>query len=343
MLIPEFCEGFDHESDPLEIPAKVSAASTSSTLGNLSFSTATPTGVGRCLSFSGYGANLHYVLSPQKTRVVSFHMNITANNTVLLTFMDGSARQVQAVVVGQQVQFRSGALSSTPTSGTVLLTTAVLSVGWHYLNLGCSIDSVAGAVTIQVDNVGPLRAGGLNTQSSANAYATVLDMSNNAGYNLTIDNLSVDYGTLPNVLSETLPPYTEVTTSAVTADGAETDLAPSAGARYQCVDSIPFSDSANISTGTAGASGTFQHAAIAGAGVLQVQVTNRAKVSGGGALLAAVMRIAGVDYPGPNTSLTVSAGDQTIFRTNTRPDTGLAFAIADVNAMEIGTTVALIQ
>lgn len=121
--------------------------------------------------------------------------------------------------------------------------------------------------------------------------------------------------------------------------GTDTQMTPSSGANYTCVDEKPYS-AADYVQGSAGQRDTYATEDLAGAGaVLAVQAVAIAKKTDAGALSAkTAIRSGGAVYAGTATALgTSDAALTTIHGTN--PATSAAWTVSGVNAAEVGAEV----
>jgi hypothetical protein len=121
--------------------------------------------------------------------------------------------------------------------------------------------------------------------------------------------------------------------------GSMTQLTPSSGANYTCINSIPTSDANNVSTNTPGNEDTYVKAAISTSVVVNcVQMFARAEGQGNPACggLEHVLRIGGTDYVGSRLAVPTGGFGNLLTLFKTSPATGVAFTPTEVNGMEIG-------
>lgn len=121
--------------------------------------------------------------------------------------------------------------------------------------------------------------------------------------------------------------------------GAETQLTPSAGSNYSCVNSVPISDSNNVSTNTPDQKDTYVKPVLAtNLSVNCLQMLARATSTGTPACGGAkhILRIGGIDYYSPRLAVPVGSYSDLLTLYSVSPATSIPFTIAEVNAMEMG-------
>lgn len=212
---------------------------------------------------------------------------------------------------------------------------------WHYLEISTTIADAGGVTKVRLNGVevisytGDTKNGGTNTtvdqvrlrglwNANTGSYVDDLYMCNGLG---TVNN---DF--LGDVRVQTLVP---------TGPGTTTQLTPSTGANWSCVDELPYSTSDYVSGATAGLKDTYATADIAaGYTVKGIQLNAVGKKTDAGSRsLKTVVRSAGADYSGVGQALTAS--DNVVSRIlESDPATSAAWTATGINAMEIGAEVA---
>jgi len=217
--------GFDHEASPQQILDTVPGAT-----GNCTFSSTTPYGEGRCIALTLTGYYFSFPFDAQQTWIEGFHYrpNIPALTTIA-RFQDGSTTQIRIQ------QNSTGYLEVVHGSG------AILAVGpyigdppYKHIQFKATIDAVAGAFEVRVNNTTVLSASGIDTQQSANPYADTLYFGHGGANDLYLDNLWICDGSgadFNDCLGEL-----RVITRRPNAPGNYTQWTPNTGANWECVD-----------------------------------------------------------------------------------------------------------
>ena len=227
------------------------------------------------------------------------------------------------------------------TSGTLLGTgTTILSPGWHYVELGATINNTTGTCEVRLDGVTEWSGSALDTQASANASADRVTLWGQNG--VAVDDLYICDGAgsaprntfLGDVRVQALMP---------SADGDLSQFVPSSGStHYNLVDEVPPDDDTSyVSSATAGNVDLYQLgdvAAVSGS-ILGLQVLPYARKDDAGTrTLAPVVKTGGVEYDGSAVALGMSYTYlPEIWEQN--PATSADWTIADVNALQAGVKV----
>lgn len=316
--------------------------------GSSIFNTTTTTrfGVGRAITIGGAASSTILKSIPASTKVVVGYATQVATaagafHLISLTGDGGLTNHlnVQHLVAGQLTLFRgSTSIATAPGawSGGV--------GAWHYLEVSATINDTTGTCVVRVDGAvvinftGDTKNGGTN-----NSIDTVGWGSYQAGGNPQVmDDVYILDGTgsapwndfLGDVRIHTLVP---------TGAGNSTQLTPSTGSNYACVDELPYSASDYVSSSTAGQKDTYATSDLPGTvgTVYGVQVCAVAKKTDAGARsLKTVVRRGSTDYS-DSTAAGLGTGDGTV--TSLRavdPSTSAQWTASNVNAMEIGVEVA---
>ncbi len=212
---------------------------------------------------------------------------------------------------------------------------------WHSLRLKFVIDNAVGRIIATVDGVTFLDtgAGGVDTQYTANAYATGFELysSNNTGTPSRYNDFFIQdtSGAAPlNDLLGDIRLYTQVPSSA----GTDTAFTPSAGANFECVDEIPPDDDTtknSSATVTARDNFTFPNLPAGIATVYGVGVVVRGKKTDAGARSIALENLlTGVYATGSDQALSTDYQPyQHLFPLDPN---GAAWTPANVNAAKTG-------
>ena len=326
---------FKFEQNLFEVAALISPTSTFTALFTTGIVTESPIPGTHSMRF---GANGYFsaVLTAQKTRCITFYLNVTATDQHVFSFSDGGTAQVDCYLTGQKIVLQRGS--------TVLTQSAALSVAWHLIQIGVSIDSTNGALVLCVDRLNLIPLSGINTQVSSNASSdrVVFPGMQGPGPEGAIANLIFLTSAVPNVLAEPLPPTLIVAPDVPVADGADQDWAPSTAPPFACVN-VPGRDSSYISSSTPDAKSTFVFPALTGQACWGIGTVIRGLTpEPGTTAISALMRLGGVDYPAPTgATLAVTVGEQASFFWPVRPSDSTPFDITD--NPELGANVTLVD
>ena len=232
-------------------------------------------------------------------------------------------------------------------NGTPLGTTSVaLNTGtYHFLELKVTIHNSAGSVVVRVDGVTALALSAVDTQTTANAYATQLVLGNGR---LVAGNVVSDYDDLYICDGLGAAPFNDflgdcrVDATIPTSDSL-TQWTPSTGtAHYALVDETPPATADYLEAASAGLSDRFGIQALP---LLTNPQIYAAAVNlygrnpeAGGRQIAAQMESAAMAATGSTLALTDAwLLHQSFFFTD--PSTGLAWTQAQLNAAKVGMTV----
>jgi len=225
--------------------------------------------------------------------------------------------------------------------GTSLAIGSTLTVGtWYYIEVKFVLDNVNGAVEVLLDGVSDISYSG-DTHGSATPmdmrYVALGDPGAGAypaygaqGY--YDDFMIATDGHVGRCGIELLTP---------TGAGTTTQLTPSAGDNYACVDEVPPNDGTDyVSSATVDKFDTYALGDLTQAGTVKaVQAFMRGALSEAGeGYIAPVLRSGGTDYTGDDMGLDVSyAYKRKLY--NVDPKTGVAWVGANVNSAEFGPKV----
>lgn len=308
-------------------------------LGTVTTSSSTALGYGLCLSNNNSTLTKTFPASSQV--FIGFRYTASSSNSptqVLRLYGDAGATE------HLRLWWSSTTTLSLGRSATVIATASVpepLAGSWSYIEVWATIADSGGRCVVKIDG------------------ATVIDFTGdtkNAGTASTLDSMQFG-GAGSGVLryyddvyicdaTGTAPHNTflgpcRVYALSPTGAGTDTQMTPSAGANWQCVDEQPAS-AADYVTGSTGQRDTYATADLpSSAGtIFAVQASVVAAKTDAGALtLKTAMRSGGTVYTGTAGALSVS---DTIIRTirTTDPATSATWTKSGIDALEAGAEVA---
>ena len=121
--------------------------------------------------------------------------------------------------------------------------------------------------------------------------------------------------------------------------GGVTQLTPSSGNNYACVNPVPATDAQNVSSNTPNSEDTYTKATVGTTWTVKcVQMSVRSQSQGAPACggIEPMLRIAGTDYPGVRTAVPIGSYGNAINLWQVSPATSAAFTISELNSLEIG-------
>lgn len=268
----------------------------------------------------------------------AFYRSGLFGNDAMITLLDGSSTQLvllQRTDGGAELR-RGG------TSGTILGTIAAGTFqpsAWYYLEIKTTIHSSTGSYEIRINGASTLSGTSQNTQNSGNAYVTRIGFG--AG-GFKIDDLYINdtSGSLNNDFSGDIRIYALVPNT----DGTYTDLtATGAAQRWQCVDDgvSANDDSDYVSSSTAGHKGTFGLTDLPVSGTVSgVRVYGRMRKDEGGTREARlILKSGGAIQNEATQAQSLSYVNQQGAIRETDPNTGAAWTVSAVNALEAGVEI----
>ena len=342
-LVPLFGHGFDNLATA-DLPVVFVPPGGFST--NYTVETSGGRGGGRYVKIT----NSNSVLSlPLPTSVDTYafgagmmHVSII-NNWSTLSLYDNTTCQICIVVrADKRLEIRQGGQTGTLLAGPG---TAVMSTSlWQHVAVWAKIANTGGCVVVKVNGVVDLDtgAGGVDTQASANAYATRAIFGYDNGGSNSVD-LRIDDIWVATAASTTAGDgYGDLNFEALVPTGAgnSAQFTPSAGANWENVDEIPNDgDTTYNFSSTVGHKDTFAMsnlvATTGNVPFLMLETFDR-KEDSGSAAMRHVLRMGGSESESVDFAPTQSASyahHGSCF--DTKPGGG-AIAIADANGMEAG-------
>ena len=330
-----FCDGFDHYATA-DILAKWDLRGNNEYLVGGRF--------GNGIQFVNTNWFVGKYLTSHATWIIGFAVYFSpvvgSGNPWFLLLDDGSI-QVSVYIDG------NGRLCFTR-NGTFLgvASTVFRSYVWHYVEIKVTIDNSNGAIAMRVNGVDDTisfstgTATTQDTQYTANATANrVYFIGTSVGSAIIIDDLYICDGS--GSINNDFLGDVRVQSVFPSGAGATTQMTPSAGSNYACVDeTAPNGDTDYVSETTAGEKDTYAFGnltptsgTIAGVQVL----INARKDDAGSRSIAPVYRPVSTDYDGT----TVSVSDSYAYLreiTEVSPATSAAWTIAEINGAEFGVT-----
>ncbi len=294
-------------------------------------------------------------LSNAATRIAGFgyRANTAVGGTApIFAFCDNgsphTAANVQVSLAhnanGSLAVYRGRNISST-SAGTLLGTSAASVIAaanvWYYIELVVTFSATVGTVDVFVDNVSVLSLTGLNTITTANAYANGFGIAGSAfsGITTLFDDLYVLSGS-GGVRTTRIGPCRVICVLASSGDGSVAQFTPSTGSDNGAMvdETTPDDDTTYNKSLTTGFIDTYNFPALGISGdVKGLQIRNYGRSESGTATARAVQRISGVNYfntatPGISTSyhfLPPRISEQS-------PATAADYTVAEIDAAEFG-------
>jgi hypothetical protein len=281
------------------------------------------------------------------THIVGFAFKYAAGTGVatdaaILHLVDSVTVQLTlGINSAQHLQLRRGGAG-----GTILATgTTVLSTGTsYYIELKATINNTTGTYEVRINGVTEFSGTGANTRNSANNSADGIDF----GADTNVGNSNFDYEDLVwmNNAGSTNNDFmgdVRVFCSKPSADGASSQWTPNSGGTHfnRVNEATPDDDTTYLSSPTVNNKDSWAMDDLPGSASLvkAVQMVPYVKKSDAGVRVAApLLRISGTDYVQPD--MTLSTSYQYLPKiVELSPATGVAFTVAEVNAMEVGIKV----
>lgn len=301
---------------------------------------------GSCLQHTDNNAITRIALDDQPTWIVGVAFKLTSGNNPpanrqLIHLLDGTTAQVD-------LRLTNGSLQITR-NGTVLGTGTFKFIAtiWYYLEFKVTIHNSTGTIAARVNGISDISASGLDTQNTANATASAIQLGATGGVNGAgnpfWDDVYILDGTgsaptndfLGDVRVQTIVPNGNGTTNQLDgSDGNQVD-------NYLLVDeATPNSDTDYVESSDVGDKDTYNYGAITPAAgtVYGLAIYPWArKTDAGIRTIATIARHSATEVDSADRSLSVSYQYFTDIR-ETKPGGGV-WSIADVNAAEFGVKV----
>ena len=311
-----FIDGF--ESGSLDLWDAVSGATVSSGISGADGT--------YCLNCASAYANASKTLPAASEYYLAFILRINSvNDAAIMRFFNG------ATLLGY-IQFSSAKLQVFRGPNTALATgtTVFNSYTAHLIEIHYKPDASSGVFQVKVDGILEIDFSG-QTAPSTLQINSIFFGTDGENWSHYFDNIIVDDAAWIG--------NTRIQAIQVNGPGAFSQFTPSAGANWQNVDEIPYSETDYNETGVSAKVDTFAYAALSGspASVKCVQVQARAKLIGNPTPtnLQLVVNSGGTAYfSGSKALASVSKGVCSLWATD--PATGQPWTVAGVNAAEIG-------
>lgn len=284
----------------------------------------------------GFGTLGKIFASHPVTIIVGWGHYLTGLNARLLVLSDGSTDHL-SITVDSNGTLRvrrgggSGTILGSSDAGLIPLN------AWFYLEVKATINGSTGSVEVRFNGITKITLTNVNTANSANLYVDrVMWQSGKVDDLYVCDTTGPDnYDYLGDIKVETILPN---------AAGDASDLTPSAGSNYQNVDDSPspnddtdYNESANVGDRDLY---HLSDLATASGSIKGVMITARMRKTDAGAREAAIIHKSGsTETEEGSVALGTSYVNYQSSIHETNPDTGNAWTIAEVNALQAGLKV----
>jgi hypothetical protein len=333
-----FIDGFDHYATT-QIGRKWT--STSATTPDID-TTGGRRGTG-CLSAAVTARWVQYSFSATATLIAGCAFNRSSGSSAgyIIYFGDGASDQCGVYLeTDGRLSFRRG------TTAVATSTYTVPATGWVYLEVKVTISN-SGSYEIRANGTDIL-SGSADTQATANATADSVTLHARVASGSTGPNTTTLYDDFylcdaSGGINDDFLGDVRIDAYVPNGAGNSTQLTPSAGANYQCVDdATPDDDSTYVESATASQKDTYAFPSLGYTAVdvfgVQVNATAR-KDDAGARSLATVTRSGGTDYDGSTQALSTSYYDYREVM-NVDPNTSAAWSQSGYEAAEFGVKVA---
>lgn len=268
---------------------------------------------------------------PVSAAVASLFLRLLDAGTVQLNFLMLSDGSIQ-VINGASVTLGTSAPGAVPAPTST----------FNYIEVKALISNTVGTVDVRVNGASVLSLTNKDTQNSANAYVTQVDICERAG---TGNETSFDDFVVWDTTGSTNNNFmgdTRIEALLPSGAGATTNFAPSAGSNYQCVDDATANDDTDyVSSSNVGDKDTYAMGNLASTiGAVKAVAVNTVdrKDDSGTRTHQHVTRLSGTESTGTAFAPTTTyVNHQSIFET--KPGGG-AWTISDVNSAEAGLSIA---
>ena len=183
---------------------------------------------------------------------------ISAGDYGFISLWDGATRQcvLGLTAAGKLAVYQGTTLKATGTTTLAINT-------WYWIAVKFVIDNTTGSCRVLLNDNQEFNATNIDTQGSANAYATEAQFRNCADFSAArFDNVHLYDGSSAAPFDAIMTKELRCYYSLPTGNGALTDWTPSAGSAYQCVDEIPPNTTDYISASTVGNQASFTKTAL---------------------------------------------------------------------------------
>ncbi len=320
---------------------------TGSAVNGITLLTGITDGTGLSAKFDSQHATLELPWGSNNATVIcsgSFKIGNVGSDTYMPTLIAFSDNGTNQLYLGFDGSYRL-AIKRGFWGTTIATSTNALAVGTRYhIEFKATLHGSAGVVEVRVDgsSVGWIpQTTGLNTKSTANAYANGLIFQGNiSGSNYTVDDLVVMDTSGAAPLNDFLNDNKLITTFPAGA-GSSTQFTPTGeAANYQCVDNVTPNDAIYVNDATTGHRDTYDITNLPNGTVpLHISVMRRHMKSDAGARsMNPVIKLGSTVVVGANQT----TGLSWLWSTTYHPldPNGNAWTLANANAIEVGQDVA---
>ena len=284
-----------------------------------------------CLNCYGAGSAPKYLMNaiPSKSELyVAFLFYPSVSGRIFSFYNSGTKLGYISLssTSGGNIQAYKGP-STLLATGTAMINGST----WYLIEIHYIPATSGGVFQVKVNGISDISYSGSTTPAATTINQIMLSEDGNNWGSGYYDNIIVDDA---NWIGNT-----RIQAIQVNGPGGFTQFTPSAGANWQNVEEIPYSETDYNETGVSAKVDTFTHAALSGspAAVKCVQVQARAKLIGNPTPtnLQLVVNSGGTAYFSGSKALALaSKGVSALWATD--PATGQPWTVADVNAAEIG-------
>jgi hypothetical protein len=334
-----FCDSFDHYATA-DIAKKWTSHS-SATIG--AFGRNSTNGMRHNSNASSFAKKVLGTASANHVVGFSWKTNLIGDTAdrILCALYDGSTEQVSVRInsLGKLLVSRAG---TTLATGTTVLSSAVA----YYIEFKATIGTT-GSYTLRINGVTELTSASANTKNTSNATADTLVIGPTTAGG-TANMTQIDYDDLvwmdaSGSVNNDFLGDARVFCSKPSADGAASQWTPNSGGTHfnRVNEATPDDDTTYLSSPTVNNKDSWAVDDLPGSASLvkAVQMVPYVKKSDAGVRVAApLLRISGTDYVQPD--MVLSTSYQYLPKiVELSPATGVAFTVAEVNAMEVGIKV----
>ena len=339
-----FMDSFDHYTK-----AEVLNKWSSSALGANNSGIGAGGRFGNCVYFGDWYASylIKNIETHPRTMIVGFAFYQTGppNGDTIFGLYGGGTLQCKLTWVSATSSIK--AWTATTDRGAVAI---IPSSSWVYIEVKAYIDNAGGTFEVRVSGTPVLVLSGIDTQAHASINyidQVMLGRDNPSGvaFNSKYDDCYM-CDTTGSVANDFLGD-TRIEYLAPTGAGVRTQFTPSTGSNWQNVDESPASDADYNSNNSPGAMDLFQMANLSVNGLVHgVQTISRAKKDDAGfrKALPVFYKASGLGdtarfYKGSQAPVLDSFTNLPIQVMTTSPDTGVAWTVDEVNALQYGYAV----
>jgi hypothetical protein len=288
-------------------------------------------------------------LTPSSTFIVGFayKSNAWGADSAIMSLREGTTTHINLRLLNGTRQWQ------VDRPGTVLGTSTVqfATQTWQYIEIKATIHDTAGSFELRQNGITILSGTNVDTRNGGTGLLDEIyiwdtggadNRENNGAY---LDDLYV-CNTAGSVGNDFLGD-TRIEYLAPTGAGTRTGFTPSAGSNWSNVDEVPASDTDYNSANTPGAMDLFQMANLSGNGLVRgVQTISRAKKDDAGfrKFKPAFFKASGLGstdrwYTGTQVPVSDSYAFLPMQLLATSPDTGAAWTVDEINAIQYGYAV----